>query len=196
MKQIFYQLGSLIRWQEFFKYYVFNLKMNILITGKPGVGKTTLIQNVVAKVKLSCQGFYTREIRIDQESRVGFEIVTLDGKTALLAHVDHLTPHRLGKYFVNVDNINHIIVPCIDNAIKQAQVIIIDEIGRMELFSPQFQQIMLKALDSPKSVLGTITLANLPFVKKIKARPDVILVGLRHDNRQEVYRYIVDLLTK
>ena len=74
--------------------------MNILITGKPGVGKTTLIQKIVEKVDLSCQGFYTREIRDHQENRIGFEIVTLDRKTALLAHVDHLTPHRLGKYFV------------------------------------------------------------------------------------------------
>jgi nucleoside-triphosphatase len=168
--------------------------MNILITGKPGVGKTTLIQKVVEKVDLSCQGFYTREIRVNEASRVGFEIVTLDGKTALLAHIDHLTPHRLGKYFVNVDNINRVIVPCIENAIKQADLIIIDEIGKMELFSPRFRQAVLKALASPKKVLGTITLASVPIVKKIKSRPDVILVELRRHNQKEVYQYIVDCL--
>lgn len=169
--------------------------MNILITGKPGVGKTTLIQSVVAKVKLSCQGFYTRELRINSKNRVGFEIVTLDGKKALLAHVDHLTPHRLGKYFVNVDNINRVIVPCLEQAIAQAQVIIIDEIGKMELFSPLFRQAVLKALAAPKSVLGTITLAELPLIKAIKSRPDVIVVKLRPDNRKEIYHYLLDLLT-
>ena len=170
--------------------------MNILITGKPGGGKTTLIQKIVAKIALSCQGFYTREIRDNQENRLGFEIITLDGKTALLAHVDQLTSHRLGKYFVNVNNINRVIVPCIENAIDQAQVIIIDEIGKMELFSPQFQQVVLQALASPKKVLGTITMANLPFIKKIKSRPDVMLVKLREDNRNEVHQCIVDFLVE
>jgi nucleoside-triphosphatase len=168
--------------------------MNILITGKPGVGKTTLIQKIVEKVELSCQGFYTREIRDQQENRVGFEIITLDGTTALLAHVEHLTPHRLGKYFVNVDNINRVIVPCIEHAIDQAQVIIIDEIGKMELFSSLFRKSVLKALASPKKVLGTITMAKLPITKKIKSRPDVILVKLKRDNQKEVYQYILDLL--
>ena len=168
--------------------------MNILITGKPGVGKTTLIQKVVEKIELSCQGFYTREIRSNANRRLGFEIVTLDGKIALLAHVDHLTPHRLGKYFVNVDNINRVIVPCIENAIEQAELIIIDEIGKMELFSSLFRQVVFKALASPKKVLGTVTMANLLFVKKIKSRPDVILVELRRDNQREVYQYIVDSL--
>ena len=69
--------------------------MNILITGKPGVGKTTLIQKVLDNVELTCQGFYTREIRADQGNRLGFEIVTLDGKTALLAHSQHLSPYRV-----------------------------------------------------------------------------------------------------
>jgi len=168
--------------------------MNILITGKPGAGKTTLIQKVVEKVKLPCHGFFTREIRINQGNRVGFEIITLDGKTALLAHVDRLTPHRMGKYFVNVDNINQVIVPCIESALAQARLIIIDEIGKMELFSPQFRQVVLKALASPQKVLGTITQAKLPIIKQIKARPDVIIVGLRRDNQKEVYQYIVDSL--
>ncbi len=170
--------------------------MNILITGKPGIGKTTLIQKVVEKIKLPCQGFYTREIRDHQENRVGFEIITLDGKTALLAHEHHLTPHRIGKYFVNVDNINRVIVQCIEQAIEQAQVVIIDEIGKMELFSPLFQQAVLKALVSPKKVLGTITIANLPVIKKIKSRPDVMLINLQRNNQKEAYQYIVDFLAE
>jgi len=169
--------------------------MTILITGKPGVGKTTLIQKVMQKVELSCQGFYTQEIR-STDSRLGFEIVTLDGKIALLAHVDHLTPYRLGKYFVNMNNINRVIVPCIENAIEQAELILIDEIGKMELLSALFQKVVLKAVASPKKVLGTITMANLPIVKKIQSQPDVILVKLKSDNRTEIYHYILDLLVE
>lgn len=169
--------------------------MNILITGKPGVGKTTLIQKVVEKIELPFQGFYTRELRDNQDRRVGFEIVTLDGKTALLAHVGHLTPHRLGKYFVNVENINHVIVPHLEQSLERAQVIIIDEIGKMELFSPLFRQVVLKMLASPKKVLGTITMANLPIIKRIKSRSDVFLVELHQHNQREVFQFIVDSLT-
>ncbi len=170
--------------------------MNILITGKPGVGKTTLIQKIVSKMGLVCQGFYTREIRRNNEERVGFEIVTVDGKNALLAHSGHLTPYRVGKYFVNVDNINRLIVPCLEDAIEHAQIIIIDEIGKMELISPFFQRSVLNALASPKPVLGTITYAKLPIVKRIKSRSDVILLKLQQNNRKEIYQLIIDLLTE
>jgi nucleoside-triphosphatase THEP1 len=66
----------------------------------------------------------------------------------------------------------------------------------MELCSPLFQQAVLKALVSPKKVLGTITIANLPVIKKIKSRPDVILLNLQRNNQKEVYQYIVDLLAE
>jgi len=170
--------------------------MNILITGKPGVGKTTLIQKIVTKSGLLYQGFYTREIRQTVEKRVGFEIVTFDGRTALLAHSGYLTPYRVGKYFVNIDNINRVIVPCLEDAIEHAQLIIIDEIGKMELLSPYFRKSILKALACPKPVLGTITLAKMPIVNKIKSRTDVYLLDLKRNNQKEIYQLIMDLLTE
>jgi len=170
--------------------------MNVLITGKPGVGKTTLIQKVVAKLGFTCQGFYTREIRQNKNKRVGFEIVTLDGRTSLLAHSDSLTPFRVGKYFVHIDNINRMIVPCLTDAIEKAQLIIIDEIGRMELLSPQFQKSVFQALVCPKPVLGTITFAQIPAVINIKKRSDVFLIELKRENRKQIYQLIIDLLTE
>lgn len=165
--------------------------MNLLITGQPGVGKTTLIQKVVAELGRRCRGFFTREIRDDRGGRRGFEIVTLDGKTALLAHVDRRTPLRLGKYFVQLENIDRVVVPCLEAAIAEAELIIIDEIGKMELFSRQFQQAVLQALDAPAPVLGSITQADLPFVRRIKSRPDVELITLQLNNRQQVYGEIL-----
>jgi len=69
----------------------------VLLTGRPGVGKTTLIQKWVASRPGRCGGFYTQELR-ESGTRVGFEIVTLDGKRALLAHVRRPGPPRVGKY--------------------------------------------------------------------------------------------------
>ncbi|MDZ7336027.1 MAG: NTPase [candidate division KSB1 bacterium] len=168
--------------------------MNLLITGQPGVGKTTLIQRVVAEVGRSCQGFYTQEIRSRSGGRVGFEIVTLDGRRALLAHVDRRTPQRVGRYFVQLENIDHVIVPCLEAAIASAELIVIDEIGKMELFSVQFQQVVLRALEAPQPVLGSITLADLPFVRRVKSRADVQLIALRPDNRELVYQEILKRL--
>lgn len=170
--------------------------MNILITGKPGVGKTTLIHKVLKKFDLICQGFYTREIRTGAGNRIGFEIVTSDGKTAVLAHSQKLTPYKVGKYFVNLDNVHHIIVPCIENAMANAQLIIIDEIGKMELLSSDFQKSVLNALNSPNHVLATITMAEMPIVKKIKSRTDVFLIPLKRDNHKEIFQLVIDLLTE
>ncbi len=165
--------------------------MNILITGQPGVGKTTLIQKVVADLGRRCQGFYTREIQENRSGRVGFEIVTLDGKRSLLAHVARITPQRLGKYFVQLENIDRVIIPCLEEAIAGAELVVIDEIGKMELFSRGFQEVVLRALDAPVPVLGSITLADLPLVRQLKARPDVTILTLRPDNRQQLYQEIL-----
>jgi nucleoside-triphosphatase len=72
--------------------------MNVLVTGNPGVGKTTLIQEVCSRLRaVAMSGFYTLEVR-EGARRVGFKIVTLDGCEALLAHVDLAGPHRVGRY--------------------------------------------------------------------------------------------------
>ena len=69
----------------------------VLLTGRPGCGKTTLVKRVVKNVSQRAAGFYTEEIR-DRRVRVGFRLVTLDGDEDVLAHVDFETPERLGKY--------------------------------------------------------------------------------------------------
>jgi nucleoside-triphosphatase len=69
----------------------------VLLTGRPGCGKTTLVRRVVNELAQSAVGFYTEEIRQRRE-RVGFKIVTLDGKEGVFAHVHFKTRQRLGKY--------------------------------------------------------------------------------------------------
>ena len=154
--------------------------MNILITGKPGSGKTTLIQKVIEGHENLC-GFFTREIR-ENRKRVGFAIETMDGRKGVLAHVSIESPFRVSKYRVNLKDIDEVCVPSLS---VEGCLIIIDEIGKMELFSDKFKQKVEEALDTGK-VLATIMEQPHPFADKIKKRNDVKVFVLTEDNRNEL----------
>ena len=159
--------------------------MNILITGKPGCGKTTLIKQIIEELNLNVGGFYTQEMRIGGR-RVGFKIISVDGNESILAHVDIKSPYRVSKYGVNIESIEKIGVKSILKALEENDVIVIDEIGKMELFSPRFKEVVNKALNSEKMLLATILLAPNPFTDKIKRRQDVKLFYLTPENREKV----------
>jgi len=159
------------------------MKRAWLLTGPPGVGKTSVIRQAVTR--LEAGGFYTEEIR-ESGVRQGFRLVTLDGKSAMLAHVEFKSPHRVGKYGVDVASLEQVGVAALRRAIQEDPVVVIDEIGKMELFSEAFRQVVLEALESGKKVLGTIMLKPYPWADEIKRRPEVNLVRLSLDNRQQV----------
>lgn len=154
----------------------------ILLTGPPGVGKTTVVRLIVAGLGERAGGFYTEEIR-EGMRRVGFRIVTLDGQIATLAHVHSQSPYRVGRYGVEVGELNRIGVAAIHKAIAEREVVVVDEIGKMELFSVAFRDAVLAALASPKMVLGTITQAAHPWASALRQRPEVELVTVTPANR-------------
>jgi nucleoside-triphosphatase len=156
----------------------------ILLTGRPGVGKTTVVRQVLARWEAGAGGFYTKEIR-EQGRRTGFRLVTLDGARGLLASVNISSPFRVGKYAVDLADLETVGVGALQRAIGQPEVslLVMDEIGKMELFSPAFREAVLAALDSPKLVLGTIMARPHPWVDAIKARPEVSLVEVTPLNR-------------
>ena len=164
--------------------------MNILITARPGIGKTTLIKEIARELGQRASGFYTEEIRKGGQ-RIGFGIKTLDGKSGTLSSVDIDSPFRIGKYKVNILEFERIALPAIENALVNSKVIIIDEIGPMELFSRKFKEVVLKALDSPNPVVATIKLKGAKFIDKVKSRSDVTIFDLRRDNREEVLNKIL-----
>ena len=125
---------------------------NTLITGKPGVGKTTLIRKVVEQVQpVSMAGFYTMEIR-SKGHRVGFELIGLNGDRRILAHVGLESRNLLGKYGVDTPGFE-VFLEKLDLMNPQVQLIVIDEIGKMELFSSRFQRLVLEILNTKKSLL-------------------------------------------
>jgi len=168
------------------------MKKNILLSGPPGCGKTTIIQGVLKGLKgLRAGGFYTSEIR-EGGARKGFKISSLDGRESTLAHVDFKGPHRVSKYGVSIENLEAIGLKAISDAIQDADIIVIDEIGKMELFSEKVRKAILDALDSPKRVLGTIMMANAPFADQIKKRKDVQLIEV--EKGQDVANEIIKSL--
>ena len=159
-------------------------KSNILVTGRPGIGKSTLIERIVSRIQKPVTGFFTREIR-DRGKRVGFSIVTLDGKMGVLAHLDIRGHFRVGKYGVNIEDIEQIAVPSMSPP-GPGVIIVIDEIGKMECFSPLFRRSLLKGLDLENPVIGSIALKGIAFIEKVKARKDVFLIEITEKNRDEL----------
>ena len=164
-----------------------------LLTGSPGTGKTTVIRQAVARSKAKAGGFYTEEIRTGG-ARQGFRVVTLDGQETVLSHVDFPGHHRVSKYGVNVQNLDIIGVTAIERAIEESDLIVIDEIGKMELFSPRFREAVLKAVNSGKKVLGTVMLSPNPFADDIKRHPEVKVIELTRANHDQVLSEMVDWL--
>ncbi|MEE9418319.1 MAG: nucleoside-triphosphatase [Desulfatiglandaceae bacterium] len=154
---------------------------NILFTGPPGCGKTTLISKIVQQLRAPSTGFFTEEIR-EKGERVGFSINTLDGKQALMAHVNVSGRYRVGRYGVVIESIDTVAVPSIIPR-KQQESVVIDEIGKMECFSSLFRQTLLDVLDMPNMVIGTISLRGDQFIRRIKGRSDVLVVEISKRNR-------------
>jgi nucleoside-triphosphatase len=167
------------------------MKTVILLTGTPGSGKTTLIHNVLSKLSIPAGGFYTQEIR-QAGVRLGFEIVTLDGKRGVLAHVDIHSRQRVGKYGVDIDALDRLAVPAVLNAAAQGWLVVIDEIGPMEILSASFRLVVLAALDSQAPVLASIVQRSTPFTDQVKAMPGVILLEVRRENRQVLVKQVLN----
>ena len=162
-----------------------------LLTGAPGTGKTTIIKELVQKAGRSSGGFCTEESRVHGR-RVGFRILTLDGQEALLSHVDFKGSFRVGKYGVNIGDLDSVGVAALERATRERDMVVVDEIGKMELLSSSFRRAVEEALASGKTVLGTIMLARDPWADEIKRRPYVGVVSVAKSNRDEVADLVLD----
>ena len=163
---------------------------NLLITGFPGVGKTTLIERLSeALTYLHPVGFYTEEIREGGE-RKGFELVNLEGKRGVLSHVDIKSPYRVGRYKVDISGFEDFL-DGISFSNPFTRLIIIDEIGKMECLSDRFKKLLREALGSGKWVIATIALKGSGLITEVKQRQDVKLFEITKGNRDSLLSEIL-----
>jgi len=161
------------------------IKKNILITGLPGVGKTTLIKKLSEELKhLHPAGFYTEEIR-EAGQRKGFELISLNGKRGLLSHKDIKSPYRVGEYKVDIESFENLLdsVPFFD---PSNRLIVIDEIGKMECFSDPFKNLLKKIFNSGKLVIATVAMKGRGLITETKERQDIKLFEMTKDNRDSL----------
>lgn len=168
---------------------------HLVIVGRPGVGKTTLMKQLVEELRQQpIDGFLTEEFREDGQ-RMGFWLSPLDGRQILLAHRHLERGHRVGPYRVNTDVLEQVAIPVIRRAVEHAFLLFIDELGAMELCSPPFVQAIQDAFDRGPSIVATASLSPLPLLTSLKRRKDVELIPLSTSNRDAVREELMARLT-
>ena len=175
------------------RFFLIPVPKNLLITGIPGCGKTTLFKRLAKKLlQFHPVGFYTQEIR-EGGTRKGFTLNGLDGSSGVLAHVDFTGDFRVGRYGVDVagfeDFINRFSFPD-----QKTELVMIDEIGKMECFSEKFKTLISEVLESEKVLIATVALKGRGLIAAIKKRPDIRLFEVTRKNQDDLFYRILKLV--
>ncbi|XP_029135731.1 cancer-related nucleoside-triphosphatase isoform X1 [Labrus bergylta] len=190
------------------------MSKHVFLTGPPGVGKTTLVQKAceaLASSGVGVEGFYTEEVR-EGGRRVGFDVVTVRGERGRLSRIrDASAPshgrreYTVGQYVVDLSSFENMALPLFRNVGSAAdegsrKVFVIDEIGKMELFSQSFIRAVRQTLDSSScTILGTIPVPKgkpLGLVEEVRGRRDVkvFTVSVSKENRNSLLQDVIAAL--
>jgi nucleoside-triphosphatase len=168
---------------------------NFLLTGRPGVGKTTVVERLVEVGRergASVRGVFSPEVRDDGE-RVGFEIVDVSTRrTETMARVGYDEP-SVGKYGVDVSSVDEIAREAV--VADDADLIVVDEIASMQTHSDVFVERVRGVLDSETPVVGVVQEdCETGFVGSVKERDEATLVRITERNRDDVPDELVGLV--
>jgi nucleoside-triphosphatase len=160
---------------------------HLLLTGPPGCGKTTVILRLLERLRdLRLAGFYTEEMRQGGQ-RVGFEVIGLSGQRRVLAHVRLSSRHRVGRYGVDPSALETIIqLELLTDQASEADLIVIDEIGKMELTCPSFVEVVPNLLEGAVPVVATVALHGSGLIAQVKRRGDCQLIEVSGLNREQI----------
>jgi nucleoside-triphosphatase len=169
--------------------------MVTLIEARPAAGKTTALRRLGELLRardVVLAGFITEEIR-ERGKRVGFSIETFGGEHGTLAHVDHPGPPRVGKYGVDLGEFERLVLPALQ---VPANATLIDELGKMELASDAFSEAVADLVERETPLVATVQAARHPFTDRLKRRPDVNVIRLTRENRDELPRLVAKRLAR
>jgi len=166
--------------------------MKIFLTGHPRCGKSTVLIKIIDILKekgLKVGGFISPEIRA-RGDRIGFKVIDIySGEEGILASINQKTGPRVGKYRVNLGDFERVALKALDFSMKECDVVCIDELGTMELFSHKFKEKMVKILELNKPVIVALH-GNL--VNEYKKYGKVIFVT--PENRENLSEDVISLL--
>jgi nucleoside-triphosphatase len=167
-----------------------------LLTGNPSVGKTTVMLKVVEGLKINgynVGGMISREVRSRGE-RVGFEVLDLNsGRLGWLAHMNQPSGPRIGKYSVNLNDLDNVGAEAIVRGVEGSDVVCVDEIGPMELFSEKFREAVRQAVKSQKLLIGIVHWRTKNWlIDEVKAREDAEIIVVTDKNRNKLHEYVLE----
>ncbi len=155
----------------------------LLVEARPGAGKTTALRRLatlLGEAGLPLSGFTTEEFR-ERGRRVGFAVESIDGRSATLAHVDLPGPPRVSRYGVDLEAFERVALPAL--RVGQSGVVLIDELGKMELASERFRAAVERLFDSPLALAASVQLARDTFTEGLKRSPGEHVIRLTAANR-------------
>jgi nucleoside-triphosphatase len=161
--------------------------VRLLISGRPGAGKTTVLSRLselLREAGVPVSGFLTRERR-QRGRRVGFEIETFEGVRGVLAHVELPGPPRVGRYGVDLETFEALALPAIKPP-GEKHVVLVDELGKMELASTRFREATVALFDDPVPIVASVQTSPHPFTARLKGRADVEILPLTPGNRDRL----------
>jgi nucleoside-triphosphatase len=161
--------------------------MKILLEGRPGAGKTTVARrtaDLLRDARVSVRGFVTEELR-ESGRRVGFAVESFQGDRAVLAHVDFAGPPRVSRYGVDVEAFEGVALPALAD-VGRGELVVIDEIGKMELASAAFREAVANLFEQDVRLLATIQIARHPFTEALRRRADVETARVSERTRDEL----------
>ncbi len=171
--------------------------MKIVLTGEPGIGKTTLIKKLAKVLGNKAIGFWTEEVRDPKtRKRTGFKVVSTEGNSLLFASKTFTSKHLVGSYGVNVQRFESVALPILEKALRENKVVLVDEVGKMELFSKPFRELIRALIHDPrKHMVITIPIRDVhPLVAEIRRLTGAVLLEVSKENRDGLLEDILSLL--